>query len=98
MSGIHKVPKNRRGQKIEPPKIVGGNVPASAEPRTPKVLDQNTRQRPVQIETTEHGEVVSVVSHTRTKPKKNDPDVRLRSMTADEKEAWRKVKQGEWED
>lgn len=96
MSGIHKVPKNRRKQKIEPPKIVGGQK-LPGEAGTPKVFDQNTRQRPVQIETKEHGEVVSVQSHTRTKPKKNDPDVRLRSMTAEEKAEWNSVKRMEWE-
>jgi len=97
MSGIHKVPKNRRKEKVEPPKIVGGNAP-TGEPRTPKVLDQRTRARPVQIETKEHGEIVTVQSHIRSKPgKKSDPDVRLRGMTAEEKEEWRKVKRMEWE-
>lgn len=87
----------KRHQKIEEPKIVGGQKMKA--PGETKVIDQRTRARPVQIDYKEHGEVVSVQSHTRAKPrKKSDPEIRLRSMTDEQKKEWEAVKRGDWED
>lgn len=91
---IRKIPKRHPKQNVDT-KIVGAkHVPT--EIVEPKVLDQRTRSRPVQIETTEHGEIVTVSSHTRSKPRKKDePEVRLRAMTPEQKQAWEAVKGGE---
>lgn len=98
MSEIRKVPKNPRRQKIEPPKIVGGSTATSAA-HEPKVLDQHTKQAPVEIRSKEHGEIITVQSHVRSRPKKKDePEVRLRAITDEEKAEWERVKSNQWED
>jgi hypothetical protein len=97
MSEIRKVPKNPRKEKIEQPKIIGAAV--SREATTPKVLDHNTKQKPVEIQMREHGEVVTVQSHVRAKPRKKDePEVRLRTMTDEQKREWEAVKSNVWEE
>lgn len=98
MSGIRKISKNPRREKIEQPKIIGARGLGTSR-EAPKTLDQRTKSKPVEIETKEHGEVITVQSHIRSKPrKKNEPEVRLRSMTAEEKAAWESIKTNQWED
>jgi hypothetical protein len=99
MSKIQKVkgtPRTR--QEIPQPKILGGAAGMS-EARTPKVIDQNTKQAPIEIHEKTHGDVVTVETHTRRKPKrKSDPDVRLQIMSKEERAEWEKVKSNVWED
>jgi len=96
MSEIHKLGKKRRQEPIKQPKIVGAK-PLDPQ-RAPQVIDQRTKTIPTEIPTKTHGEVVTVKEHTRSKPSKPDePDVRLRTMTPEEKQEWQDVKSGKWE-
>jgi hypothetical protein len=96
MSGeIRKVPQTRR-EMVKQPKIIGAQP--RQEGRAPKILDHNTKQKPVQIEIKKHGERVTIKEHTRAKPRKRkDPDVRLQLMSKEQREAWNDVKHSKWE-
>lgn len=90
--------RKRRQQVKNEPQIIGGS-PAGAGKQAPKILDQRTQPTPVEIQEKQHGEVVTVSSHVRSRPRKKDePDVRIHSLTQEERQAWNKVKNLEWED
>ena len=95
MSEIRKIGKERK--QTQQPQIIGANPMNNPGPT--KTLDQRTRTQPAEIQTTEHEEVVTVSSHTRSKPRKKDePEVRLRVTTPESKAKWESVKKMEWED
>ena len=95
MSGeIRKVPKTRR-EAIKVPKILGAKP--NPETRAPKILDHNTKQKPLEIQTKHHGNRITIPEHTRRRPKKGKPDVRLQLMTREDREAWNAVKTNQWE-
>jgi len=95
MSEIRKVPKQRR-ETITQPRIVGAKPRAEANP-APKILDHTTKQKGVEIQQKDHSNRITIREHTRKRPKKSDPDVRLQAMTHEERVRWNEIKTNQWE-
>lgn len=75
------------------PKILGAPVVKDTPPET---LDRRSKVQPQHVETTVHGEAVTVREHVRSKPqKKDEPDVRIRSMIREQRERWNQVRRAE---
>lgn len=95
LSEIKKVSGNTRRQATQDVKIVGGKP---LKGKGTQIVDQQVRQKPVEIQTKQHEEVVTVRSYTRAKPrKKNDPDIRLRISSPESRQEWEAVKSNQWE-
>jgi hypothetical protein len=73
------------------PKIVGA-APLGGPEKT-KTLDKRSPVEPQAVEVHVHEEVVTVRQHVRSRPlRKDEPDVRVRTMTPEAKEAWARAK------
>ena len=86
--------KNAKTSRPEPQ--IKGALPVTQTP--PKTLDSRSKVEQPPVETTTHGEAVTVRQHVRSKPlRKDEPEVRLRMMTREEREQWQRVRRAEEE-
>jgi len=77
----------------ETPRIVGAPEVSETPPTT---LDSRSPVKPQEVEVKQHLEAVTVREHVRAKPRKKDePEIRLRSMNQDERRAWERAKRAE---
>jgi hypothetical protein len=78
------------------PKIIGAPVVKDTPPQ--ETLDSRSKVAAAEVETTAHGEAVTVREHVRSKPqKKDEPEVRIRTMTREQRETWNRVRRAEEE-
>lgn len=98
--------KSGTGEIFDPKKVKLGKKPGSGtakiigaheiEQGEPTILDKRTKQEQAPVEVTEHEEIVTVQQHVRSKPKRKDePEVRIRSLTSEAKDSWGKARRGE---
>lgn len=84
--------KDAKSPRVEP-KVIGAKTASD-----PQVFDSRSKTEQHPVETTVHGEAVTVRQHVRSKPqKKNEPDVRLRMMSREEREIWNRIRRAEEE-
>ena len=89
MKGHSVIPRTRR----EPSVLGAQPIRKNAKP---EILDQHSETGLQSVEVKTHEEIVTVQSHTRSKPKrKSDPEVRVRSMPKEARDAWNRAKRGE---
>lgn len=62
----------------------------------PKTLDSRSKATPQEIEVKTHLETVTVKEHVRSKPqRKDEPEIRVRSMDRDDRKEWERAKRAE---
>lgn len=96
----------KTGEIFDPNKVSLGKLPGRNTPKIlgaaevsetpPKTLDSRSPVEPTQVETTVHMEAVTVREHVRSKPRRKDePEVRVRTMSKEARENWDKARRAE---
>lgn len=76
-------------------KIMGAPEVSDSPPET---LDSRSRVEQPPVEMAAHMDTVTVREHVRSRPtKKDEPEVRVRTMGKDERENWNRVRRAEEE-